>query len=153
MANKFGLRPLLQENEGYYSRVQTPGIRQEPPASPMLAGRFGGFDLEEAKKYKDALGEIGPYAYMLDQKLRYENDPQRLRETIEVLGPYYKDVARESQRLGMEANLFAGFMDIPNKFSRAMAAQHYYMPETMQTIAGNIGRAKTPFVNRQYAQL
>lgn len=120
--------------------------------------REGLVDLEKAAVYAEQLKKIGMtpdtaglIGFMTSQKER-EGSPSRLKEQLDVLGPYFKDVARESQRLGMEANLFAGFMDIGNKFSKSLAAQHYYMPETMQTIAGNIGR-QTPFVNRQYIQL
>jgi hypothetical protein len=96
----------------------------------------------------DTAGLIA-YTQMRGEK---ESSPERLKEQLGVLGPYLKDVARENQRLAMEANLFAGILDMPNKFSRAMAAQHYYMPETMQAISQNIGR-ETPFLNRQYVQL
>lgn len=115
-------------------------------------------DLSKAAAYAEQFKKMGMtpdtaglLGFATVQK-EYEGSPSRLQEQIAVLGPYFKDVARENQRLGMEANLFKGFMDLPDKFSRAMAAQHYYMPETMQTIAGNIGR-ETPWVNRQYVQL
>ena len=154
MANLFGLRPLMQPSEGYYGQVQTPGIRPEVPSSPPLAGRFGGFDLDEAKKYKDALGEIGPYAYMLDQKLRYENDPQRLREQLEVLGPYMKDVARERQRLGMESNVFAGLMNLPNKWQEAMSEKYRFSGPIVDMIKqGSQRTAANPFVTRQYINI
>lgn len=115
-------------------------------------------DLDKAAEYAKQLEKMGissedaGFLAVASSMRERESSPQRLQEQLNVLGPYFKDVARENQRLAMEANLFAGFMDIPNKFSRAMAAQHYYMPETMQTIAGNIGR-ETPFVNRQYVNL
>lgn len=151
MANLFGLQPLLQKNEGYYSQMQTPGIRPEVAGSAPLAGRYGGLDLQEAKKYQEALGEIGPYAYMLDQKLRYENDPQRLREQLEVLGPYMKDVAREKQRLGMEANVFAGLMNLPNKWQEAMAEKFRFTPYNLELAARP--SATNPFVTRQYVNI
>jgi hypothetical protein len=75
-----------------------------------------------------------------------------MREMLDVLGPYQKEVARENQRLGQESALFAGILDIPNKLSRAQMASHYYVPETMQAIAQGIGR-QTPFVNRNYTSL
>ena len=122
------------------------------PSSFSLAGNY--FDKDRVKEIQEMfedkdLGSLLAFNTLQKEK---EGSPQRLKEQLEVLGPYLKDVAQENQRLAMEANLFAGFMDIPNKLSRAMAAQHYYMPETMQTIAGNIGR-QTPFVNRQYVSL
>lgn len=119
---------------------------------PQLAGSY--LDKERIKEIKDMFGDkdLGSLlAFNVMQKER-EASPERLKEQLNVLGPYLKDVARENQRLAMEANLFAGFMDLPNKASRAMAAQHYYMPETMQAITQTIGRT-TPFVNRQYSVL
>jgi hypothetical protein len=120
--------------------------------------RVGLADLDKAAEYAKQLEKMGissedaGFLAVASSMRERESSPQRLQEQLNVLGPYFKDVARENQRLAMEANLFAGFMDIPNKFSRAMAAQHYYMPETMQTIAGNIGR-ETRFVKRQYVNL
>ena len=151
MANLFGLRPLVQSNEGYYGKVQTPGIRPEVPSSPPLAGSFGGIDLDEAKKIKDTLGEAGLFGYMLDQKYRYENDPQRLREQLEVLGPYMKDVARERQRLGMESNVFAGLMNLPNKWQEAMSEKYRFSGPIVDMIKqGSQRTAANPFVTRQY---
>ena len=126
------------------------------PADNQLRGELA--DIDKAASYAEQFKKIGMdpdtagiLAVNFLSRDR-ESSSRRLKEQLDVLGPYFKDVARENQRLAMEANIFAGFMDIPNKFSRAMAAQHYYMPETMKTIAGNIGR-ETPFVNRQYVSL
>ena len=76
---------------------------------PSLAGRYSSvINPEEVKQYKEAFGEeYGPLIYWGEMNKQRENDPQRLREQLEILGPYMKDVAREKQRLGMESNIFA----------------------------------------------
>lgn len=130
-------------------------------AGPTVTNQGGGFSLAGSYADKDRLKELqdlfgtdetgkllAANVFLRDK----ESSPERLKEQLGVLGPYLKDVARENQKLAMEANLFAGILDMPNKFSRAMAAQHYYMPETMQAISQNIGRT-TPFLDRQYVQL
>ena len=119
----------------------------------QLAGRFLNLDKERIGQFKDAFGsEMGAMAYLIEQQRMQASDPQRMKEMLDILGPYQKDVARESQRLGQESAIFAGILDLPNKMSRAMAASHYYMPETMQAISQGIGR-QVPFVNRQYTNL
>jgi len=122
------------------------------PQTP-IAGRYLNLDKERIQQFKDAFGsDMGAMAYLLEQQRAQSSDPQRMKEMLDVLGPYQKEVARENQRLGQESAMFAGIMDLPNKASRAMAASHYYMPETMQAIAQGIGRP-IPFVNRQYTSL
>jgi|DEB19_MinimDraft_3_1074340.scaffolds.fasta_scaffold00249_12 ABC-type transporter Mla subunit MlaD len=86
-------------------------------------------------------------------KLEKPNTKKQLEEILGILGPYQKEVARENQRLGMESALFANFLDMPNKFSRAMAAQHYYVPETLQAISQTVGRPSSFFTPRQYVSL
>jgi hypothetical protein len=135
---------------GGYGDVKTAGFG-DAYIRPKLAGGF--LDKEKLQEFKDVFGsEIGALAYLQEKQRQEASDPQRIQQTLNVLGPWYKDIARENQRLGMESNIFAGIMDLPNKLSRAMAAQHYYMPETMQTISQNIGRP-TPFATRQYVNL
>lgn len=151
MASLFGLQPLVQKDDSYYSRIQTPGIRPEVPSSPPLANVFGGIDLDEAKKVKEALGEEALFGYMINQARRQESDPQRLREQLEVLGPYLKDVAREKQRLGMESNVFAGLMNLPNKWQETMAEKFRFTPYSLNLAEKSV--ASNPFVTRQYVNI
>lgn len=151
MANLLGLQPLVQRQDDYYSKITTPGIRPETPSSPFLAGSFGGIDLDEAKKVKEALGEEALFGYMINQARRQESDPQRLREQLEVLGPYLKDVAREKQRLGMESNIFAGLMNLPNKWQEAMAEKFRFTPYSLNLAEKSV--ASNPFVTRQYINI
>lgn len=117
-----------------------------------LAGGYA--DKDRLKELQDLFGSdetgklIAANVFLRDK----ESSPGRLKEQLEVLGPYLKDVARENQRLAMEANLFAGILDIPNKFSRAMAEQYRYFPETME-IVGRSAQPRPPLPTRQYINL
>ena len=124
-------------------------------SQPQLAGSY--FDKDRIKQITEMFGPdmdattrgLLTYKILEEEK---QSSPKRLKEQLEVLGPYLKDVARENQRLAMEANLFAGIMDIPNKFSRAMAEQYRYFPETME-IVGRSAQPRQPLQTRQYINL
>ena len=149
MANNiFGLGQYTQE-------ALTPSSQLSMSTQPALAGRYGSLNPEEAKAYTDIFGkEIGPFAYMLDQKSRYESDPQRLKEQLEVLGPYLKDVAREKQRLGMESNIFAGLMNLPNKWQEAMSEKYRFSGPMVEMIKqGSQRTMANPFAQRQYINI
>lgn len=138
---------------GFTGQTVPPTGRLDTAFQTPVAGRYMDLDKERIQQYKDAFGpEMGALAYLVEQQRSQASDPQRMKEMLDILGPYQKDVARESQRLGKDSAIFAGILDLPNKAARAMAASHYYMPETMQAISQSIGRA-TPFVNRQYVSL
>jgi hypothetical protein len=139
-------------NTPNYGQLNVSGFGAAQPSPTPIAGRFN-FDKDRIQQYKDAFGsDLGAMAYLLEQQRAQASDPQRIKEMLDVIGPYQREIAKENQRLGMESAVFSGFMDLPNKMSRAMAASHYYMPETMQAIAQGIGR-QTPFLNRQYTSL
>jgi hypothetical protein len=149
MANNiFGLGQYTQE-------ALKPSSQLSMATQPAIAGRYGALNPEEAKAYTDIFGkEIGPFAYMLDQKSRYESDPQRLREQLEVLGPYLKDVAREKQRLGMESNIFAGLMNLPNKWQEAMSEKYRFSGPMVEMIKqGSQRTMANPFAQRQYINI
>jgi len=130
----------------------SPGAFNTAPQTP-ITGRFLDLDKGRIQQYKDAFGaDIGAMAYLLEQQRMQESDPQRIKERLDVIGPYYKDVARENQRLGKDSAIFAGILDLPNKAFQSQAALHYYMPQTMQAISQGINRP-SPFLNRQYTSL
>lgn len=138
----------------YGGTINTEGFGNTYGGAKPLAGRYLDLDAERIKQYKDAFGsDIGAMAYLLEQQRQQASDPQRLKEMLDVLGPYQLQVARENQRLGTESAITAGILDIPNKLSRAMAASHYYMPETMQAIANTINRPSSFGAPRQYVSL
>lgn len=150
-ANIFGLgqgtTPSLYENYG--GTINTEGFGSNLPQTG-LAGRGGlNIDPEELKQFKDAFGPDGALIYWSELNKRRESDPQRLKEQLDILGPYMKDVAREKQRLGMESNIFAGVMNLPNKWQEAMAQKFAFYQPTMDLLRGN-ATARAPFVTRQY---
>lgn len=154
--NIFGLSPLVEKKQDYYSQIQTPGIRPEVPNSPMLAGRYSSLiNPEEVKQFTEAFGkEYGPLIYWGEMNRRRESDPQRLREQLEILGPYMKDVAREKQRLGMESNIFAGLLNLPNKWQEAMSEKYRFSGPMVEMIKQGSQRSMAnPFVSRQYINI
>jgi hypothetical protein len=160
MANNiFGLGQSLKERQipsytNYGGTLNMQGLADQVNAQP-LAGRYSTLDPAQAKSYTDMFGkEIGPFAYMLDQKMRYESDPQRLKEQLEVLGPYLKDVAQEKQRLGMEANVFAGLMNLPNKWQEAMSEKYRFSGPIVDMVRQGAQRTTAnPFGQRQYINI
>ncbi len=143
---------MITMNTPKYGELNVAGFGAAQPGATPIAGRFS-FDKDRIQQYKDAFGsDLGAMAYLLEQQRSQASDPQRIREMLNVIGPYQKEIARENQRLGKESAEFANIMSFPDRAFRAMAASHYYMPETMQTIAQGIGRP-IPFANRQYTSL
>jgi len=127
-----------------------------------LAGRYGQAlpKKSKAQEVKDQLAELGvdtstPIGGALAMNLL-----QRAQEsdigTIKEQGEYFKGLMNEmadaAQKRAMEANVFAGIMNLPNQFSRAMAERYRYFPETMEVVAQGI-RPGTSFGNRQYINL
>jgi hypothetical protein len=151
-SNIFGLgeyasTPSLYENYG--GTINTEGFGRNLPQTG-LAGRGGlNIDPEELKQFKDAFGPDGALIYWSELNRRRESDPENLKKQLEILGPYQKDVARERQRLGMESNIFAGVMNLPNKWQEAMAQKFAFYQPTMDLLRGN-ATARAPFVTRQY---
>lgn len=156
-ANIFGLAinttpPSLYSNYGGNLNMQ--GLADQLN-QPGLAGRYSSvINPEEIKQYKEAFGEDGPLIYWAEKNRQRENDPQRLREQLEILGPYMKDVAREKQRLGMESNVFAGLLNLPNKWQEAMAEKFRFSGPMVDMISQGAQRTMAnPFTQRQYVNL
>ena len=117
---------------------------------PGLAGSY--FDVERARKIREMVGkEFGDLAVLADLFRREESSPQKLKEQLEVLGPYFKDVARENQRLGMEANVFKSLLDAPKEFQRAMAEKYRFFGDQLGTLRENAGPPS--YVTRQYINI
>ena len=117
---------------------------------PGLAGSY--FDEERAKKIKEMVGdEYGGLAILLDVMRREESSPQKLQEQLNILGPYFKDVARENQRLGMEANVFKSLLDAPKEFQRAMAEKYRFFGDQLGVLRENAGAPS--YVTRQYINI
>lgn len=118
-----------------------------------LAGRYMNINPEEVKQYKDVFGEdTGSLAYLLDRNRQYQQDPQRLKEQLEVLGPWYKDIAATNQKYGLQSNLVgAGIQalrDIPatmNAF-RAIPLQGLYeQANTVPNVFAQYGSGRPGF--------
>lgn len=117
---------------------------------PGLAGSY--FDEERARKIRELVGdEYGGLAVLADLFRQEESAPGKLQEQLDVLGPYFKDVARENQRLGMEANVFKSLLDAPKEFQRAMAEKYRFFGDQLGVLRENAGAPS--YVTRQYINL
>lgn len=114
----------------------------------------------KAQEVKDQLAELGvdtstPIggALAMNFLLNAENsDINKIKEEGEYFKGLMNEMADAAQKRAMEANVFAGIMNLPNQFSRAMAERYRYFPETMEVVAQGI-RPGTSFGNRQYINL
>lgn len=128
----------------------------------QLAGKYGDVMQPKSKTQaiKDQLTELGVDTSTPIGSALAVNLLQRAQEsdigTIKEQGEYFKGLMNEmadaAQKRAMEANVFAGIMNLPNQFSRAMAERYRYFPETMEVVAQGI-RPGTAFANRQYVNL
>lgn len=155
-ANIFGLGinttpPSLYSNYGGNLNMQ--GLTDQLNQRQLAGRNLPAINPEEVKQYKEAFGdEYGPLIYWGEMNKRRESDPQRLKEQLEILGPYMKDVAREKQRLGMESNVFAGLLNLPNKWQDAMSQKFAFYQPTMELLRSN-ATARPSFVTRQYVNV
>lgn len=137
-----------------YDAMKFAAVPQAQIQTPPLAGSYS-FDEEKTRKIKELLGdEYGGLiagAMLLDEMRAEQQSPQRLKEQLEVLGPYFKDVARENQRLGMEANVFKSLLDAPKEFQRAMAEKYRFFGDQLDILAQNTQPAS--YTTRQYINL
>lgn len=131
-------------------------------ATGELAGRYGQAlpQKNKAQEVKEQLAELGvdtstPIGGALAMNLlqrAQESDIGIIKEQGEYFKGLMNEMADAAQKRAMEANVFAGIMNLPNQFSRAMAERYRYFPETMEVVAQGI-RPGTSFGNRQYINL
>jgi len=123
---------------------------------PKLAGS----DMSKTEKIKNQLKDLGidtssPTGGLIALNLLQKEDAGDINKTKQE-GEYFKGLMNEladaAQKRAMEANVFAGIINLPNQFSRAMAEKYRYFPETMEVVAQGI-RPGTTFANRQYINL
>lgn len=134
-------------------QLQPIGLATQAQVQPIgLAGRFA-FDPELAKQYSDVFGkDMGPLIYYAETTRAREADQgQVLKQQLDILGPYFKDVAKENQRLGMEANVFKSLLEAPKEFQRAMAEKYRFFGDQLGILAQNTQPASYP--TRQYITL
>jgi hypothetical protein len=111
------------------------------------------FDPEKAKSYIDLFGkDMGGLISLQEQRSLYENDPQRLKEKLEVLGPWYENIANKSQQLGLQSNLLGAgitaIQDIPRTMLAMRAIPLAGMSEQTQNLSNmfvNYGSGRPGF--------
>ena len=79
------------------------------------------FDPEKAKVYIDTFGkDTGGLISLMEQRSAYENDPQRLQERLNILKPWYEDIANKSQQLGLQSNLIGAGLNAIQQIPQTM---------------------------------
>lgn len=77
--------------------------------SPLTAGKYSGwlsrFDPEEAKAYKEALGEFGPFAYLMEKARQQEGDPEYIRAQLAPIEEMLDRRGAKQQAFGLQSNL------------------------------------------------
>ena len=128
----------------------------------QLAGKYGEMmpKMSKTEEVKNQLKDLGidtstpiggALAINLLQRAQ-ESDIGNIKEQGEYFKGLMNEMADAAQKRAMEANVFAGIINLPNQFSRAMAEKYRYFPETMEVVAQGI-RPGTAFANRQYINL
>ncbi len=137
-----------------FDAMKFAAVPQAQVQTPPLAGSYS-FNTDKAQRVKELLGdEYGGLiagAMLLDEMRAEQQSPERIKEQLEVLGPYFKDVAKENQRLGMEANVFKSLLDAPKEFQRAMAEKYRFFGDQLDILAQNTQPAS--YTTRQYINL
>lgn len=131
-------------------------------ATGQLAGKYGEVmpKMSKTENIKNQLKELGidtssPTGGLIALNLLQKEDAgdiNRIKEEGEYFKGLMNEMADAAQKRAMEANVFAGIINLPNQFSRAMAEKYRYFPETMEVVAQGI-RPGTTFANRQYINL
>lgn len=133
------------------------GLNMQGLADSLNKGSIAGsysLDKEKMQQYKDIFGdsEMAGLAYMLDRRAQYEGDPQRLKERLDVVGPYFKEIGEQQQRFGLQSNLVGAGIDalrsIPETINafRAIPLQGLYQQaNTVPNIFASYGAARPGF--------
>ncbi len=94
--------------------------------NPLVAGKYGGlmsrFDPEEAKAYKEALGEYGPLIYTLEKSREREADPEYIRGQLAPIEEMLNRRGEKQQMFGLQSNLIGAGLNAINKIPDTMLA-------------------------------
>jgi len=127
--------------------------------SNPLAGRYGSlmskFDPEEAKSYKDALGDYGGLIYYLDKSREREGDPEYIRSQLAPIEEMLNRRGEKQQMFGLQSNLIGAGLNAINKIPETMLAMRAIPLQEMAYQARNVpnilgGYAPTSYGSLQY---
>lgn len=141
MANPLAVGGFTQSTPSYSGYagggyLNMDGLRDRMNQSSLAGGYL---DKERVKGFTDVFGsEIGPLAALLDMQREREGSPARLQEQLDVLGPWYKDIAATSQKYGLQSNLIGAglgaLQSIPETINSFRAIPLQGMYQQTQTI-------------------
>lgn len=110
--------------------------------NPPVAGRYGGFmsrfDPEEAKAYKDALGDYGGLIYYLDRARQQESDPDYMRAQLAPIEEMIDRQGAKRQMFGFQSNLLGAGINAINKIPETTLAMRAIPLQAMAYQSQNI---------------
>ena len=104
---------------------------------PLVAGSYADPLAEKVKRYTDIFGaETGPFLSWLEDKQAREGDPQRIKEKMEALVPFYEKAAATKQKYGLESLIATSlFKGIPDTIKEYNMAQVYGLANQTNNLA------------------
>lgn len=124
-----------------------------------LAGRYGGlmsrFDPEEAKAYKDALGDYGGLVYYLDKAREREGSSDYIRSQLAPIEEMIDRQGAKRQVFGLQSNFLGAGINAINKIPETMLAMRAIPLQEMAYQTRNVpnilgGYSPTSYGSLQY---
>lgn len=124
-----------------------------------LAGRYGGFmsrfDPEEAKAYKDALGDYGGLVYYLDKAREREGSSDYIRSQLAPIEEMIDRQGAKRQMFGLQSNFLGAGINAINKIPETMLAMRTIPLQEMAYQTRNVpnilgGYSPTSYGSLQY---
>jgi len=124
-----------------------------------LAGRYGGFmssfDPEEAKAYKDALGDYGGLVYYLDKAREREGSSDYIRSQLAPIEEMLNRQGQQKQIFGFQSNLLGAGINAINNIGNTINTMRAIPLQEMAYQARNIpniigGYSPTSYGSLQY---
>lgn len=151
MALSFGGFSGAAPSYADYSSVDMQGLANQLNRSSDLAGSY--LNTDRIKQFVDA---FSPYLrenekwlapMMAFQQIHRESaeDPQRLKEKLDVLRPWYEDIAKKSQQFGLQSNLVGAGLKSIEQIPNTMLAMRALPLQAMGTQVGNLDSMFTAY--------
>ena len=119
-----------------------------------LAGRYT-FGKDSYQGYKDTFGEDAGLMYMIDrmdQRRAEMDDPQRIKERLDVVLPYYQNIGEQNQKFGLQSNLLGAGLSAISKIPDTINAMRaiplqglYQQANTVPNIFASYGAGRPGF--------
>lgn len=128
----------------------------QPQAGIGTAGRYA----EAVKRALEAQKQFGmdpkdPMSAMFAMNMANQfisNDPEILKEQAGIYEGIQNRLADAANERAMKGHIFAGLLNLPNKWQEAMAEKYRFVQPTLQ-MAQEAGASRSPFQARQYINI